>query len=646
MKENRIAHAAVVSGILLLWLGACMLTGTILPSGEEGTSPARTPLDVEGPAAGGADVHIPPIGTPYQMGGTPFQVGDVILAGDLVMSVLGWNTTSERGMSTAGPGNVYVMVDLVLINRGRQLQDIHIFSMVLQDESGETYRLAGKVYPVVFDLSLNPGEQTRGLIPIEVPESSRGLQFHYQPYVDGEEVEIVVDLGPEPVALDLPEALSIPEAHVHALGEEIPYGDVAVTVMGWRLSQGNENARPAEGTKLVVVDVLVVNKGNEAFRFRPDQYVFLRDADLNRYEHDSRFRHSPTVFRDTVIAPGEPVRLDVVFQVPEDRHAFYLMYDDEKEDDAVNEVYVNLPAEPAAAEVPGEASVFGGEIHAMGQEIRHGDLSLAVLGWSKSMGGDFSQPEEGNIYVVVDVLVVNHGQTVDVPSWNMKLFDAQLREYRASLDFQPTFPWPTASDDIGRGERLRGQIAFEVPSESSDHVFAIELSPNSEDQVAVSLGPQPATFEPPSTLLTPNPNAFRAGEPIRLGDLELLVVGSEESYGRPGVEPESGYKFLIVEVRLTNLGSKGIDSVSTLYQYQPKIRDATGYRFDIDPFLYFKDLPNAEALKKPIAAGAQAHAFLFYDVPIESSGFVLLFYPKWILGDEGGDGIAIDLGVQ
>ena len=92
--------------------------------------------------------------------------------------------------------------------------------------------------------------------------------------------------------------------------------------------------------------------------------------------------------------------------------------------------------------------------------------------------------------------------------------------------------------------------------------------------------------------------------------------------------------------------NKGIDTVSTLYQYQPKIRDATGYRFDIDPFLYFKDLPNAEALKKPIAAGAQAHAFLFYDVPIESSGFVLLFYPKWILGDEGGDGIAIDLGVQ
>lgn len=669
MKGNRIAHLAVVSGILLMWLSACATSDADLPSGEaevglvEGpedlvtaTADGRdtggeaevglieTPLDSDIMEAEDVDAQMPPsppIGTPYQMGDIPFQVGDVIRAGDLVMSVLGWSTSPTRELRTADPGNVYVMTDFVLINRGEQLLDIHIFLMVLLDENGVIYRLPGKIMDA-FDLSLNPGEQVRGLIPIEVPESSRGLQFVYQPYGEEAEVDIVVDLGPEPIALDFPEELHILETHVHSIGEEISYGEVTVTVLGWRLSQGNENGRPAEGTKLVVVDALIVNKGSEALK-RPHWNIFLRDTDLNRYEYDSRFWHSPRSVVTTIV-PGEPMRLDVVFQVPETVNEFYLIYDDENADDEVNELYVDLPSEPVTAEVPVGASVFGDEIHAIGQEIGHGDLTLAVLGWSKSTGDDIQQPEEGNVYVIVDVLIVNHGETVNVPKRHMKLFDAELREYRHVMGSRLPFPWPLNFDDIGRGERLRGQVAFEVPSDSSDHIFVVELSSSEGGQVAVSLGAQPATFDPPSKLLAPNPNAFRVGETIKLGDLELLVVSCAESFGRLGVEPKAGYKFFIVEVSLTNLGSKSVDSDSSMYQ--PQIRDATGYRFEINPFLYLNGQSNYRALQDPIAAGEQVHAFLFYEVPIESSGFVLLFDPKWIVGDDGGDGVSIDLGVE
>lgn len=669
MKGKRIAHLAVVSGILLMWLSACATPGADLPSGEvevglvEGpqdlvttTADGRdaggeaevglveTPLDSDSIEAGDVDVQMPsspPIGTPYQMGDMPFQVGDVIQAGDLVMSVLGWSTSPTSGLSTADPGNVYVMIDLVLINRGGQLLDIHFFPMDLMDENGVMYYLSGHIS--AFDLSLNPGEQVRGLIPIEVAESSRGLQFLYHPYVDEAEADIVVDLGPEPIALDFPEELYIPETHVHSIGEEISYGEVTVTVLGWRLSQGNENDRPAEGTKLVVVDVLIVNKGSEALKYRPDRLIFLRDTDLNRYEHDSRFWHSPTVVRDTTLVPGEPVRFDVVFQVPEAVNEFYLIYDDGYADDEVNELYVGLPSEPVTAEVPVGASVFGDEIHAIGQEIGHGDLTLVVLGWSNTGGDILRQPEEGNVYVIVDVLMVNRGETINVRARRMKLFDADLRRYWGETT--PRYPyWPLQFDDISRGERLRGQVAFEVPSDSSDHIFVVELSSGEEGQVAVSLGAQPATFDPPSKLLAPNPNAFRVGETIKLGDLELLVVSCAESFGRLGVEPKAGYKFLIIEVSLTNLGSKSVDSDSSMYQ--PQIRDATGYRFEINPFLYLNGQSDYRALQDPIAAGEQVHAFLFYEVPIESSGFVLLFDPKWIVGDDGGDGVSIDLGVE
>lgn len=642
MKIFKFTLVVVGFSVLFICVGSCTTSDEQLSPGETEIDSIEISPDSDSMEVENADVQITPmspIGTPYKTGVSHFQVGDVIQAGDFTMSLLGWNTSSTDGKGfKADPGNVFVLIDFVLINRGNQLLDINEFSMKLLDEHGEKYRKHPSSY---FDRSFNPNEQVRGIIPIEVPESLRNLQFIYQPVVKEAEVEIVVDLGPEPISFDLPDELQIPEMQAYSIGEDISYSDVEVTVLGWRLSQGNENDKPAEGTKLIVVDLLIMNKGNERFRYVPSRCIYLRDENLTRYKHDSRFWHSPNVTSNTYLDPNEPLRIDVVFQVPEDLYEFYVLYDDDDVEDGIAEIYVYLPSEPVSMEIPKDTGAFSDENYTIGREIELGDLSIMVLGWSKSHDmGSFWQPEEGNEFVIVDVFMVNHGEIITVPHRHMKLYDEELHEFRG--DIEPGYPfWPMLFNDISHGERIRGKIVFEVPEDSDDFTFWVGLPPDDKDHITIRLGEEPAVFEPPSRLVAPNPDTYQVGEAIKIGDLELLVHLLEDPILNFYVETEDVSEFLVVEVIIKNFGNETGQSING--NYEPQIRDENGFRITIDYFHYLLDQPDYYALLDPIATGEQANAFLIYHVPLNSKGFVFLFNPGWIVEDYSGDGVLIDL---
>jgi hypothetical protein len=44
----------------------------------------------------------------------------------------------------------------------------------------------------------------------------------------------------------------------------------------------------------------------------------------------------------------------------------------------------------------------------VGDIISIGDVVMVVLGWSMPPGSDFSQPDPGNVFVAVDVILVSN----------------------------------------------------------------------------------------------------------------------------------------------------------------------------------------------------------------------------------------------
>jgi hypothetical protein len=228
----------------------------------------------------------------------------------------------------------------------------------------------------------------------------------------------------------------------------------------------------------------------------------------------------------------------------------------------------------------------------------------------------------------------------------MTLRDADLNQYQVEWNYYDYFDYmafPTSSS-ISPGERGRGWIAFQAPETSSGYVFALDAAPNGGDNIFVALGPEPAAFEPPAEMLTPNPNARRVGEVIKQGDVALAVLGWNTSQGRVGVQPDPGHKFLVVDAMLVSRSSQA----ENLYTpaLEPEVRDASGYRYKTDPEHYYGDQPAASLFEGGLTPGEQVRGQFLYQVREASSGYVFIFDPKWLFGEDGGDLIVVDLGAQ
>lgn len=114
-----------------------------------------------------------------------------------------------------------------------------------------------------------------------------------------------------------PEEQEEPDVLNLAIGDTAKVGDAEVTVHGSRTSTGDEFLAPEAGNVWVIVDATVKNTGDDAYNLSSVLQTSLRDGAGREYD----ITIGPTDLQgqlDGTIPPGDILRGEVAFEVPED----------------------------------------------------------------------------------------------------------------------------------------------------------------------------------------------------------------------------------------------------------------------------------------------------------------------------------------
>lgn len=182
------------------------------------------------------------------------------------------------------------------------------------------------------------------------------------------------------------------------------------------------------------------------------------------------------------------MRGKVGFQVPQDATGLVFVFDAEVF--GTGKVFVELGSEPIAVEPPAE---LAGEqeqaTFAVGDIVEIGDLTLVVNEVTSPAGDDFNKPDAGNKFVVVDVTLQNKGsETRAISSMlQMHLKDATGQRYDLDLMASVASGGTTPDGEIAAGEKIRGQVGFQIPEDAQGLVFVFDADVFGYGKVLVAL---------------------------------------------------------------------------------------------------------------------------------------------------------------
>lgn len=294
--------------------------------------------EVAGPAATASEETTEaaapePTDTAVSEGPVVFQVGEIVEIRDTVMVVLGWETPEGDEFTKPAEGNRFVVVDVLLVNQGTDTDSVSsMLQMSLKDDTGQQYDLDLEATVAADadspDGELAPGERIRGKVGFQVPQEAAGLVYVFDASLFGAG-KVFVELGPEPVSVEVPAAVTGEQAQqAFAVGDVIEIGDLLLTVNEVTSPSGDEFNKPDEGTKFLVVDVTLENRGSESKTVSSMLQMWVKDATGQKYVLDlSASVASGGSTPDGEIVPGEKLRGQVGYQVPEDAEGMVFVFD-------------------------------------------------------------------------------------------------------------------------------------------------------------------------------------------------------------------------------------------------------------------------------------------------------------------------------
>jgi len=262
-------------------------------------------------------------------------------------------------------------------------------------------------------------------------------------------------------------------------------------------------------------------------------------------------------------------------------------------------------------------------VHEVGDVVRIGDIVVAVVGWETSGGSEIVRPGDGMVFVSVDVIFVNAGQSpvTLLPSQQMNLKDSRDQQYALHAGASGLLGRGLPNGEVSPGERVRGQVGFEVAREPGDWVFVLDVEKWRAGKVFVALGKGPTSISVPDSIAgETHQNLSALGTPIEAGELTLEVTRVTRSAGGDFWKPAPGGEFVIVNVALTN-SSDAAQHVSSLLQFW--LKDSTGQIYDVNLVANMEapmDLPDGE-----YAPGETIRGQVGFQVPEGTGGLVFVF---------------------
>ena len=280
-----------------------------------------------------------------------------------------------------------------------------------------------------------------------------------------------------------------PQEVIYEVGDIVSINDAVLVILGWDQPPGGDFNPPDEGKKYLVVDLMIANQGERSFNSSPVFQMTLKDPSGQKYNINGKANiASGSNTPNGEINPGEVIRGKVGFHVPEDLTNFIFVY--EANLMGIGEVSVNLGGTPIAMDPPSDLNLaHRQEIFSVGEQIEISGLVIQVLGVSYPSGTDFVKPKEDYKFVSVDVQVENQGDSVqEITSIvQMYLKDNTGEKYTFHLGAQSIIDSGLPDDELQPGERIRGQIGFQVPTDAEGLIFVFDAEIFGFGKVFISL---------------------------------------------------------------------------------------------------------------------------------------------------------------
>jgi len=272
------------------------------------------------------------------------------------------------------------------------------------------------------------------------------------------------------------EASQTTQEVIYEIGDIISINDSVLVVLGWDQPPGGDLNPPDKGKKYLVVDLMIANQGERSFNSSPVFQMTLKDPSGQKYNINGKANiASGSNTPNGEVNPGEVIRGKVGFHVPEDLTDFIFVY--EANLMGIGEVSVNLGRMPIAMDPPEDLNLaHRQEVFLVGEQIEISGLVIQVLDVSYPAGTDLVKPKEGYKFVSVDVQVENQGETVqEITSIvQMYLKDNTGEKFTFHLGAQSVIDSGLPDDELQPGERVRGQIGFQVPINSENLIFVFD----------------------------------------------------------------------------------------------------------------------------------------------------------------------------
>lgn len=412
----------------------------------------------------------------------------------------------------------------------------------------------------------------------------------------------------------------------YPLNEYFTQAEITLVIMGWGQPAVGAEAQPDPGQKFVMVDLVLKNEGEDILVVAPEVQMTLQDARGTTYPVESRFRYSRGVahpFQEGVL-PGEHVRGQIMFQVPQDSYEFTFIYNPQPWWQAAPFV-VMLPASAAAESLPAGLFSIRAETHAVGEVVTlGGQLSFVVNG----MEVERPAAAEDFRYVILDLEVVNLGrQTLTDSSWRVGLRDITGQQYE--LDSSPLLhantiginPLPLVPMNLAGGERVRGEVSFKVSPDAEELIFLLGITNPASfnswlERAVVSLGEWPQPQGPPVSLPGAQaPVAVPKGVTAQVDALAVTVTQvaypQETQWGRAA----PGSKWVTVQLMVENNQSTSAEFPSQ----DGLLKDQIGRYYSLAAFKLGTDSGG------PLFPGESVEALLEFMVPLQSRELYLVY---------------------
>ncbi len=267
-----------------------------------------------------------------------------------------------------------------------------------------------------------------------------------------------------------------PQEVIYEVGDIISINNAVLVVLGWDQPPGGDFNPPDEGKKYLVVDLMIANQGERSFNSSPFFQMTLKDSSGQKYNINGKANiASGSNAPSGEVNPGEIIRGKVGFHVPENLTNFIFVYEENLI--GIGEVSVNLGSTPVAMDPPPDLNLAHRQkIFTVGEQIEISGLVIQILGVSYPSGTDLVKPKEGYKFISVDVQVENQGESVqEITSIvQMYLKDNTGEKYTFHLGAQSIIDRGLPDGELQPGERIRGQIGFQVPADSEGLIFVFD----------------------------------------------------------------------------------------------------------------------------------------------------------------------------